>query len=64
MMFNDKQSYLEWFDVKFSILEKLTESDFYATVMIGARRLKHLMPLKAGCEYTALFYNSFEKVLV
>ena len=42
-----KQSHLEWFDVKCSVLEKQTESELSRVVLIGARCLKCLMPLKA-----------------
>ena len=42
-----KQSHLDWFGVKCSVLEKLAESELFTVVLIGTRRLKSLLPVKA-----------------
>ena len=37
----------EWFGVKSSILEKLTESEWFTVAVIGTRHPEHLIALKA-----------------
>ena len=41
-----KQSHLEWFDVKWFIVEKLTDPDLLSVVVIGTRGRHHECTLK------------------